>query len=530
MKRIACIILVLVLLSGCTGVKTPAAPETNDAVVTVNSVDDFLAAIAPNKTIQLESGTYDLTSAASYGQRSGNPYVKWVENYEGYELKIHDVDNLTICGSTSGATRIISDACNSNVLCLEDCLKVSLRDFTLKHFTDTDDYSSGCLRLIGCEETALSGLEMSGASSAGISLYKCRNTAVSDCLITDAASGAAEICNCTGTEINALKATKIGMNGNGWEILEVYDSEQTTIRGSSFTNGSTEYFLRASENFDFRIADCEILNNDFTSSVFWMGTGEVVIESSTVFENNLFSRWYSDFENWAIDENGEKFHYKEWGSGEPAEAVPVITEEQETVTVATADEFLAALGSNKEIVVTDTIDLSTASGYGTDGDCYSWEDPYDGFELIITGVDNLTIRGQDDLAIISAVPRYADVLTFRDCSNIYLQNLTVGHTREPGECMGGVVNLENSRQILIEECRLYGCGTLGVSSENTWNLQVINSWIYECSYGGLYLVSSGDVTIGGCEFWDLGGDTFQFTDCVRITVDGQEMPGSYWGM
>ena len=61
---------------------------------------------------------------------------------------------------------------------------------------------------------------------------------------------------------------------------------------------------------------------------------------------------------------------------------------QNTVTVTTADEFLASIAPNTEIIVdAELIDWSTANGYGkTNGEYYRWEDPFDGPELIITGL------------------------------------------------------------------------------------------------------------------------------------------------
>ena len=47
------------------------------------------------------------------------------------------------------------------------------------------------------------------------------------------------------------------------------------------------------------------------------------------------------------------------------EITPVITGQQNQVTVATADEFLAAIAPNTEITLNaELIDLSEASGYG----------------------------------------------------------------------------------------------------------------------------------------------------------------------
>ena len=104
------------------------------------------------------------------------------------------------------------------------------------------------------------------------------------------------------------------------------------------------------------------------------------------------------------------------------EIKPVITETQNQVTVTTVDEFLAAIAPNTEIIVdAELIDLSKAAGYGkTDGDYYYWAEAYDGPELYIAEVSNLTIRGAGEdhtVNVISSVPRYSNVLNFFNCAN-----------------------------------------------------------------------------------------------------------------
>ena len=61
-------------------------------------------------------------------------------------------------------------------------------------------------------------------------------------------------------------------------------------------------------------------------------------------------------------------------------AESVITENQKTVHVSTADEFLSAIGPDTEIIVdARLIDFSTAANYGSSGgDYYRWDDPFDG--------------------------------------------------------------------------------------------------------------------------------------------------------
>lgn len=213
---------------------------------------------------------------------------------------------------------------------------------------------------------------------------------------------------------------------------------------------------------------------------------------------------------------------------------PVISEQQKQVTVTTADEFLAAIAPGMEIIVdAKLIDLSTASGYGEiDGDYYYWEDTHDGPELFISEVSDLTIRGngkERTANVISSVPRYSNVLNFFNCSNIMVKGLTVGHTEKDGECVGGVLRFLNSQNILVEECGLFGCGTVGVGAESSRDIQIINNEIYDCTVGGIDLSFCENVNADGNTFRNLGIFTFRVYDCGSVTCNGEPVFDSYRG-
>ena len=216
----------------------------------------------------------------------------------------------------------------------------------------------------------------------------------------------------------------------------------------------------------------------------------------------------------------------------------VITGQQKTVHVSTADEFLSALAPNTEIVVdAQLIDFSTAANYGKSGsEYYRWDDPYDGPELVIQNVQNVTVRGGGEERTdntLSCVPRYADVLTFENCSNIYVTHIGLGHTQEPGYCLGGVLNFTNSEKILVEDCDLYGCGTLGVIGYYSLDIQVINNRIHDCSVGGVEFSSCRNVRVDGNTFENLGDEwneetgieapIFRLFDNENVTCNGEEV-------
>lgn len=205
---------------------------------------------------------------------------------------------------------------------------------------------------------------------------------------------------------------------------------------------------------------------------------------------------------------------------------PVITAAQKQVTVTSADEFLAAIAPDTEIIVDAAlIDLSEATEYGEGkGTYYYWSQAYDGPELYILGLSNLTIRGSGDdhtANVISSVPRYSNVLNFLNCSNIFIKGLTAGHTQEEGYCTGGVLLFMNCQEILVEDCGLFGCGTLGVTGENSRKLQIVRNDIFECTDGGVKFSNCDDVNVDGNTFRELGGADLLVYSCSNITCNGE---------
>lgn len=210
---------------------------------------------------------------------------------------------------------------------------------------------------------------------------------------------------------------------------------------------------------------------------------------------------------------------------------PVITEAQNPVIVTTADEFLAAIAPNTEIIVdTELIEWTDATGYGKqNGEYYFWQETFDGPELVIQDVANLTIRGAGEdhtQNTLSALPRYAYVLIFENCANIHVTDFTAGHTKEPGRCAGGVIAFRNCQDVLVEDCGLFGCGTIGVQGESSKNMQIVNNDIYECSIAGLEFVNCDDVNVDGNTIRDIGtdeypGQDFRVYSCGVITCNGQ---------
>lgn len=163
------------------------------------------------------------------------------------------------------------------------------------------------------------------------------------------------------------------------------------------------------------------------------------------------------------------------------------------VTVSTVDELLSAIDSNTIITLSaGTYDLSTASDYGkTAQGNYEWDEVYDGYELVLTGINGLYLAADGDVTI-AAIPRYADVLQFTDSSDIVLEGLTLGHTEEPGYCAGGVVYFDGVTNANLGGCKLYGCGVVGITAANSKNIYATDCDLYDCTLSAVNFLDSRD--------------------------------------
>jgi len=211
-----------------------------------------------------------------------------------------------------------------------------------------------------------------------------------------------------------------------------------------------------------------------------------------------------------------------------------------TIKVSTSREFLEALGSDRIIEMKPgKYNLSEwdpvlnnqpeqearysnleKKGNPKLAKGVTWSDnPFDGGELVLSGIKNLTIIGVDAEIIID--PRYAFVMNFKKCGNIVIEKLTAGHS-EGGYCAGGVFAFSDSSKITINSTNMYGCGTYGLELTNVSDMKVSSSNIYECTYGIMVVSGGKNIAFDKCVFRDnreftlisvSGTKNVSFTNC-----------------
>lgn len=514
-----------------------SAPKTEDGrpVTEVTTVDELLAAIAPDTVIELTGQRYMLTEASDYGTGSGSGYYRW-DTGDGAELVIENVTGLTI-RATNRDTCIVTEPRWVNVLHFIGCEDITLEGFTAGH-TDGAYCSGGVLCFENTKGVTVDGCSLYGCGTEGVTTYSCEDVAVTGSEIWNCSQGAAFIYDSKNVSFDNCDFHGITAE---FGMFRTIDSDKFALLNSTIRDSSGDVFFNSSRSSGVYIGGCEVSGNKFRD-MFASELIPVTVEGCALGDNDIID-WYADMEKLgslyenskAVDHERNVYSYSElqnmqktenavWNAYVPEVSTPeVAVSEDGKVHVMTVDEFLAAIAPDTTIYLEPGVyDLSTAAGCGvTETDRYRWDLRFDGPSLVITGVDGLTIEGAGAESVtIAAVPRYADVLGFERCAGLTLRGFTAGHTEEKGYCTGGVLYFDLCDDAVIDGCALFGCGIMGITASNCDDMNVSNTEIYDCEYGAVTLNDSNAV-FDNCDIHDNGGPDFQLYGSTAI-VDGKE--------
>ena len=525
---------------------TPAPAET---VIRVKNADELVAAIGSNVTVELLPGDYDLAAAASYGKDTANPYCRWeVSSEQGYELSISDVEGLTLRGAGKDETTLLIQDRYASVLTFSNCKNLTVASLTAGHNPAPGYCSGGVLHLVNC----------AGATVEGCGLFGCGTIGVWAMNSSDVTVTASRIYECSDSAVFADSCRNVQMldceiDHNGWKheylascLFQAYGGDGFTVSNCQIHDNRAELLLQCSYTRSAAFVSNRVEYNTL-SKAFAFNQMPAVVDGCA-FHSNILDSWYGD-------EYGETVLYAQDGTGrellaedltameirpvelENAPAVP-LREPTEVpvggeITVTSVDEFLAAIGPDRTIVLDgESFCLADAADYGSVGAMYyHWEECYDGPQLVIDGVSNLTIRaaaGKEAATTLTATPRYANVIGFSFCENVTLSGLVLGHTEGSSECSGDVLDFENCNEITLDNCRLYGCGTMGVNAWYCIGLRLTDCEIYDCSIGGVVLGSVNGATFRNCRIHDVPSPAMSLYGCTGVLWNGKVVDGEHY--
>lgn len=517
-----------------------AAPAEGE-VVRVSTVDEFLAAIRPNATIELAAGEYDLSTASDYGLPADSRYYRWNPDPsydgEGCELEILGVEGLTIRGAGREETVLAAVPRYVNVLRFTGCPDLSLEDLTAGHTREPGVCSGGVLYFDRCSDVSLDGCGLYGCGSVGVWAFDCEGLSVTSSHLYECSSSAVEVTNCRDVRVDGCEVYRLGVSQD-WQAYALFAAHGSD--GFQVSNcrvyDNEAYLLLLSD----RTRNCFFLSNLLENNTLTFAVDAQrycpVVDGCLFVDQGQIDSWYPGDGALAVDRNGKALDGTAFSSmryekldpddirlpeGLTQEAEPTAVPAGGAITVTTADELLAAIGPDRTIILDGTdFPLTKAENYGGIGTryCY-WSEVYDGQELVIDGVDGLTIQAASDSpedTELTVEPRYANVFRFVNCRNLHLQGFTAGHTRGRGECAGGVLYFEDCKDVWVDSCRLYGCGILGIWSIGGSDLIVENCEIYDCTWGGVNLDGTASVSFTNCNIHDVPSPALTFYGCYGV--------------
>ncbi|WP_299628294.1 right-handed parallel beta-helix repeat-containing protein [uncultured Tenacibaculum sp.] len=169
-------------------------------------------------------------------------------------------------------------------------------------------------------------------------------------------------------------------------------------------------------------------------------------------------------------------------------------------------EFFNALQSNTEIIIeTDTLNLTLDNvkkkipllnhKKATQKPSYYIEEN----GIVLDGYSNLTIRGKKQTNIIS-FEEFEDILSFKNCTNLNLNNLSIYHVHET--CTGYVLLLETCKDVTIQNTNLNGSGAIGAYLIDSENIKFNQSNLFRNAFHAVSAIHSENISFNECSFYE----------------------------
>jgi len=179
------------------------------------------------------------------------------------------------------------------------------------------------------------------------------------------------------------------------------------------------------------------------------------------------------------------------------------------VTVNNVQALFDAIGNDVEITLENgQYDLSKANGGNDHANIYDFSEyQMEDRTILIKDVKNLHFVAKNQGKVEFVIPyAFIPVLKLEGGFNISFSGISMGHNVQPGMCEGAVITALNVSNMSIDNCDLYGSGTMGIETEGVFNLSMRRSVIRECTYGIMSLMNSNNCVFDDCTFKDNMGD------------------------
>ena len=554
--------------TGITSETSASAPKGNAKVVKVKTVDEFLAAIAPNTVIELAEGEYDLSKASDYDKKTKSKYYSWEHDPTDTEvdtgkteasagLIIQNASGLTIRGAGMGKTTIEAVPRFVNVIDFRNCNYLTVSNITAGHTKEPGLCTGGVLLIEDSSDINIDSCGLFGCGTVGVLGLSCKKLNVTNCNIYECSYSAVRIANCTDALVSGCNIYDHGKKETGnvaESLFVVYECSNFTVYNCKIHDNKLEGLLYARGSDNVLFLSNEVTKNTFTAGTFHFEQAGATVDGCRFEGNN--SSWYREYAKIkATGVDGKELDAAQFKAmklrdikpesvapkAAPTPAPAIKTKNVapgSEINVKTMDEFLSALGSDRTIVLDETNFITAqASGYyagvygGDESEFYHWCGTPDGPELIIDNVKNLTIKAKNSdpaKTTFEALPREASVLRFACCENITVTGFTLGHTKDKGACNGGALAFGECKNVKVENMRLYGCKGKGIDVTECSDIDIKNTEIFDCNDGAAWFTDTNRINFTDCNIHDCKSPALLFYSSYNRTWNGEPIDPMNW--
>lgn len=183
-----------------TGQASPGGETGGE--VHVQTVDEFLAAIAPGTVVYLDGKSFDLTKASNYGGEGG-AYYYWEACYDGPQLIIDGISDFFIVGQGKDSCAITAEPRYATVLTIRNGRNVGLENLTMGHEKEQGACTGDVLALEDCEGVSIKGCGLFGCGVCGVNAGGCTGLEVVETEIYECSGPAVSLYQCDGVSFTA---------------------------------------------------------------------------------------------------------------------------------------------------------------------------------------------------------------------------------------------------------------------------------------------------------------------------------------
>lgn len=243
--------------------------ESGWKTVRVSTVDGFLNALGDKVNVVLEPGVYNLTEALDYGKAAKGCY-EWEETYDGYALKIEDI-NCTITGSwTDGEEGLVTlDASivtvprYSNVLTFDGGSAV-LTGVQVGHTKEQGSCAGGVVSSEYQDFINVQGCDLYGCGTVGLEGSHTDVITVLGTCIHHCTDGYFNVNSCRTMTVEGCDF----LDSDLWCGVALYNMRDTTFRNCTFGYGYGSAMFTGSDNRAITVDRCNFCYNTYDMQIF----------------------------------------------------------------------------------------------------------------------------------------------------------------------------------------------------------------------------------------------------------------------